>query len=51
MSYANCYWPMDLVEVFVRENWARWVREEPVWFDQEWRARIPARLTPAPLVA
>merc|ERR1712185_206624 len=21
MSYAKCYWPMDLVEPFVQENW------------------------------
>ena len=27
-NYARCYWPMELVEAFVREGWARWVREE-----------------------
>mgnify|MGYP007000213275 CR=1 len=21
MIFAKCYWPMDLVEPFVRENW------------------------------
>ena len=46
-NHARCYWPMDLVEVFVRENWARWVREEPEWFDEDWKARVPARFVPA----
>ena len=23
-SYARFYWPMELVEAFVREGWARW---------------------------
>ena len=50
-SFARCYWPTDLVEGFGRENWARWVREEPEWFDEEWRARVPARFIPAPQVA
>ena len=44
---ARCYWPMDLVEVFVRDNWARWAREEPKWFDEEFEARVPARFIPA----
>ena len=31
MSFAKCYWPMDLVELFVRKNWCvcratRWCR-------------------------
>ena len=25
--YAKCYWPMDLVEPFVRENWCAVLRK------------------------
>ena len=45
-SYARCYWPTDLVEAFVQEGRARWVGEEPEWFTEEWRARIPPEFTP-----
>ena len=47
-DFARCYWPMDLVEQFVREGWERWVREEPEWFDDEFRARVPPEFTPGP---
>ena len=46
MYFACCYWPMDEVEEFVREGWARWVREEPEWFTKEWRARVPPEFIP-----
>jgi hypothetical protein len=35
------YWPMDLVRSFVRENYARWLVEQPEWFTPEWIALIP----------
>ena len=65
MYFAKCYWPMDLVEPFVRENWcadvierraqlvnhplahahrARWERDKPFWFDEDWKRRIPRTL-------
>ena len=47
-SYARCYWPMELVEAFVQEGWARWVREEPEWFTEEWIARVPPEFIPGP---
>ena len=50
-AFARCYWPMELVEAFVREGWARWVREEPEWFTEEWRARVPPEFTPGPTPA
>ena len=32
---------MDLVRPFVRENYARWLVEQPEWFTPEWIARVP----------
>ena len=46
MGYARCYWPMDQVEDFVREGWARWQRDQPVWFTDEWIARVPPEFIP-----
>ena len=41
-SYARAYWPMDLVRLWVREGWTRWLSEQPPWFSEEWRKLIPA---------
>ena len=51
MSFARCYCPMNLVERFVRGSWARWWRERPWWFDEEWRARILPEFNTAGLAA
>ena len=44
---ARCYWPMDLLEPFVREAWPRWRAERPEWFTEEREALLRARIPPA----
>ena len=39
--YSKYYWPTDRVRVWVREGWPHWLVSAPVWFTEEWRARIP----------
>ena len=34
------------VEKWVRENWTRWMDEEPEWLDDQIKARIPAHMVP-----
>ena len=34
------------VEKWVRENWERWMEEEPEWLDENMRNRIPPRMIP-----
>ena len=40
-GYASAYWPTDLARQWTREGWARWLSNPPVWFTEQWRARIP----------
>ena len=37
----------DKVEKWVRENWKRWMEEEPEWLDDNMRARIPPHMIPS----
>ena len=39
--YAQNYWPVDLAKGWVRERWARWLTNPPVWFSKKWQRRIP----------
>ena len=40
-SYAKAHWPNDLVRLWVREGWARWLSQPPQWFTEKWQALIP----------
>ena len=40
-NYATAYWPTDFARQWVREGWARWLSNPPVWFTEQWRALIP----------
>ena len=39
--YAKAYWPTDLVRLWVREGWVRWLSQPPQWFTEKWQALIP----------
>ena len=47
LGYAKPYWPMELVEPFVRKGWWRWFRERPVWFNDTFRSRVPVGFIPS----
>jgi len=34
------------IKLWVHENWRRWEQEEPKWFDENLRARIPVEWIP-----
>ena len=36
----------DDVEEWVRDNWERWMEEEPDWLDDNMKARIPPHMIP-----
>lgn len=36
----------DKVEKWVRENWMRWIEEEPEWLNDNMKARIPSYMIP-----
>lgn len=38
----------DDVMKWTLENWARWERENPVWFTESWKEKVPDRMIPKP---
>jgi hypothetical protein len=40
------YLPMERCKAFYAENWARWEKKPPEWFDDEFKAAVPFELRP-----
>ena len=38
------YLPVEELRAFYRENWENWEREQPEWFDEEFKDIIPKEL-------
>ena len=37
----------DKVEEWISSNWATWEEEQPSWFTDEWKERVPVEMVPS----
>ena len=44
LAFSIYYLPVEKCKEFYKENWENWEREQPEWFDEEFKESIPKEL-------